>query len=399
MSKNKKFYFLASLIYITPVVFFSDDIKNSNNLLKDSKRDFLEKSREQINASSKAISNLWLGGLNLETSYNFFEGKGISDNYPNFSATISQDIFRSGGISYQIEKGKIVKTLNMAILNKNERELIFNLYNIVLNLKKLDVELKKQKLSIKNQKLIIQNQEDSYLKGVINLVQLDQSIIELNNMKNIEENILSNRIDLISSLKDITDLSYDQINISKFVLPKYDDFINKNIDLDIGSKEVMNLEIDKNLAYTQYLPKLSLFGAYQWENSKIFTGKEDSYKYGLKLTIPISFNFSDAIETAQITYLQAKSKFADSRENQNSIYYRAIDQLKSIERKVKNNLDAVKSYEKILDTTEAYYKHNLKTADDVEMLKNRVKIIKYDSKIYELEQELAKLSVIKLMDM
>ena len=77
-------------------------------------------------------------------------------------------------------------------------------------------------------------------------------------MKNIEENILSNRIDLISSLKDITDLSYDQINISKFILPKYDDFINKNIDLDIGSKEIMNLEIDKNLAYTQYLPKLSL---------------------------------------------------------------------------------------------------------------------------------------------
>ncbi len=383
------------VINLIPICLFgnSDEV-----ILKESKLDLLEKSRKQVEKSSEAIKNLWLGGVNLESSYNFSESKNKSDDYLNFSATVSQDVFRSGGIEYQIEKGKIVKNLNMSIIDKNEQDLIFLLYSLVLNIKKLDVDLQKQKLLIANQQLIISNQQDSYLKGVINLDQLDQSIIELNNIKNIEENIISSRIDLIASLKDITDISYNKIKIPVLNLPSIDNFLTNNIDLDINQKEVYSLDIEKKLAYAQYLPRIAVYGGYQWENSNLFQDEHSSYKYGVKLTVPIGFNFYDAIEAAQATYLKAESNYLDQKENQKSIYDKAILKLESINRKLKNNREAIKRYEQVLDTTEEYYRSNLKTANDVTVLKNRVAITKYDSKIYEIESELVKLSVIKLLN-
>ena len=141
-----------------------------SDLLKDSKLEILEAERNEGQAKGDLTEDLWLGGINLEASYNWFNaGNKYDDDFPKFTATIFQDIFRSGGIYWQIKKGKIVKSLSDKLLNKKEHQLIFSLYELVLNIQKLDLQLQKQELAIENQNILIKNRQDKYLHGVLDL--------------------------------------------------------------------------------------------------------------------------------------------------------------------------------------------------------------------------------------
>jgi outer membrane protein TolC len=370
---------------------------SNENILKDTKVELLEKKRKEAELSGNVIKNSWWGGVTLEGSYNFTDIRGESDNYPSFTASISQDIFRSGGIYWQIKKGKLYKSLNFATLDLEEQTLLFTLYELVININKLDIEIEKQKLLIENQRILIKNLKDSYLNGVADISQLDESIIELNSLKNGEEGIVQSRIDLMTSLKDLTDLNYNEIDVPNFSLISRDEFISKNSNIDIQKKSVEATRLDKNLAYSQYLPRVSLYGSYSYEDThQALRGKESSM-YGAKLTIPLGFNMGDAFEAAQVTYLRSQAQLKDLQENQKSIYERVVTKLQSIDRRIANTKELIESYQNIYSVTESYYKSNLKTEDDVTLLKNRVEISKLDLNIFELDKKGVVLALYKLL--
>jgi outer membrane protein TolC len=362
-----------------------------SDLLKNSKLEILEAERNEGKAKGDLTKNLWLGGINLEASYNWFDaGKKYDDDFPKFTATIFQDIFRSGGIYWQIKKGKIIKSLSEKLLNKKEHQLIFSLYELVLNIQKLDLQLQKQELAIENQNILIKNRQDKYLHGVLDLSRLDEAIIDLNSLKNKKEEIYQARIDLIANLRDLTDLEYNEITIPEFEIIPEETFVEKNFDIDIQKTNIKNSELDKKLAYAQFLPKISVFGSYQYDDSE-FQKINESTTYGVKLTIPIGFGFSNAIETAKATYLKTRSELNDKIETAHNLYKKIISKMESVKRKVANTQELLKSYESLYKTTKEYYESDLKTADDVKILENRVKINKLDLKIYEIELKNLKL--------
>ena len=371
---------------LSPLLLFSE-----TGLLKDSKKELLEIQRKEMNSKGDLIKNLWWGQLNLEGSYNWSDSKGKTDEFPNFTATISQDIFRSGGIYWQIRKGKLYKNLNQTLLDKKEQDLVFNLYKLVLNINKLDIGIEKQRLTITNQNILIKNLKDKYINGVIDISILDESIIQLNSLKNGEEGIIQTRIDLIANLRDITNLDYTQINIPKFETFSIQEFLEKNIDLNVQTQLIEQMRVDKNLAYSNYLPRVSLYGSYQYEDSDNFQNEKDSHRYGVKISIPIGFNMGGAFETAQATYLRSKSELTDKQENQKNIYSRIISKLESIDRRVKNSEELIESYLSIYEITKEYYESDLKTEDDVTILKNRVDISKFDLDIYNIDKKITKL--------
>jgi len=387
------------LILLLPIFLFSN-----SGLLKDSKQTLLENQRKEAELKGDLYKNLWWGGLQLEASYNWTDTPNqkkpterVSDDFLNMKATISQDIFRSGGIYWQIRKGKVFKSLNKMILDKQEKNLIFTLYSLVLQIKKLDIGIQKQQLSIKNQNILITNQKDKYINGMIDISILDESIIQLNSLKNGEEGIVQQRIDLIANLKDITNLDYKQIKVPKFSMISIDRFLNKNIELNIQNQLIEQSRIEKNLAYSKFLPKVSVYGSHQYENSLMFPEERNSFRYGVKLTIPIGFNFSDAIETAKVVYLRTQSELIDKKDTQKNIYSKIISKLESIKRRVKNSKELIQSYQSIYEITNEYYKSDLKTKDDVTILKNRVDISKFDLDIYAIDKELTTLILYQLI--
>lgn len=376
------------LLALTPALLFGD-----SSLLKETKRDLLQKKRAEVELQGEVIKNSWWGGLNLEGSYNFTDSKGKSDNYPNFTATLSQDIFRSGGIFTQIDSGNLYKVLNKTLLDKEERELLFSLYGVVLDIRRLDIQIEQQKLLIENQNILIKNQRDSYMNGVIDISDLDESIIELNSLKNSQEGIIQARIDLITTLRDLTDLDYREIDVPQFPTISIDKFVEKSSNLTIQKHNIEKLKLDRDLVYSQYLPRVSVYGTYQYENSDNFPDEHDSSRYGIKVSIPISFNMGDAFETAKVSYLRSQSELTDMRETQKLIYSKVISKLESIDRRVKNSEELIESYQSIYKITEEYYKSNLKTKDDVTILKNRVEVSKLDLEMYKIDRELVKIAL------
>jgi len=376
---------------------------SNTDLLKESKKTLLENQREESELKGDLYKNLWWGNIRLEGSYNwsdtpnqkFPQGDRVSDDFANFTASISQDIFRSGGIYWQIKKGKLYKTLNRTVLDKVEQDLIFNLYSLVLQIGKMDIEIKKQNLTIKNQNILITNQKDKFINGMIDISILDESMIQLNSLKNGKEGIIQTRIDLISNLKDITDLSYEKIKVPNFPLFTLEKFINQNIDLDIQKKIVLQSEIEKKLAYTNFLPKVSVYGSFQYEDSFNFPEEHNSYRYGVKVSVPIGFNFNDAIQTAKVIHLKTQSELIDKTDIQKNIYNKIISKLESIDRRVKNTEDLIQNYQSLYKITYDYFKSDLKTEDEVTILKNRVEISKFDLKAYQVDKELIKLLLYK----
>jgi len=328
--------------------------------------------------------------LQLNYRYNKSNPYDNTQTSKNASINLNQPIFRSGGIYWQIKKGKIVKSLSEKLLNKKEHQLIFSLYELVLNIQKLDLQLQKQELAIENQNILIKNRQDKYLHGVLDLSRLDEAIIDLNSLKNKKEEIYQARIDLIANLRDLTDLEYNEITIPEFEIIPEETFVKKNFDIDIQKTNIKNSELDKKLAYAQFLPKISVFGSYQYDDSE-FQKINESTTYGVKLTIPIGFGFSNAIETAKATYLKTRSELNDKIETAHNLYKKIISKMESVKRKVANTQELLMSYESLYKTTKEYYESDLKTAETVKILENRVKINKLDLKIYEIELKILKL--------
>jgi len=376
------------LLFLIPPLLFGD-----TSILKETKRELLQKKRDEVEAQGEAIKNSWWGGINLEASYNWTDSLGHRDNYPQFTATISQDIFRSGGIFNQIDSGKLYKILNKTLLDKEERELLFSIYSTVLNIQKLDIQIKQQRLLIENQKIIIKNQKESYLNGVSDISELDKSIIELNTLKNRKEELLQAKIDLIATLKNLTDLNYKDIRVPKFPKISLDEFLKRSSNLAIQRNSIEKLELDKKLIYSKYLPRVSIYGSYQYEDSDRFRNNHSSTAYGIKISMPISFSMGDAFENAKVSYLRSKSELRDLVEKEKLIYSKVISKLESIDRRVRNSQELVKSYQNIYKITKEYYNNNLKSADDVTVFKNRVEISKLDLEMSKIDRELVKLTL------
>jgi outer membrane protein TolC len=373
-----------------------------SDLLKNTKREFLENSRAEAEAIGEATKTMWLGGIDLSGSYETTETDSTNKDFEsysvkNYSARISQDIFRSGGIWWQIKKGKVLKSLTLTKLDASEKDMIFSLYSIVLSIHTLDIELKKMELLIENQNILIKNQKESYESGLLGIKDLDESIIELNTLKNQKEGIFQTRIDLIANMKNITDLQYSEIDIPSFQIPTIDDFLQKSYELDIQEQEIENMRLDKNLAYAQFLPRVSVYGTYNRSDAPFnrMQNQNESYSYGIQLNIPIGFNAAGAIESAQLAYLRSKSELSDKKETEKVKYEKIVSKLKSIDRRKQNSEELIESYLSVQKITEDYFNSNLRTADDVKIIKNRVQISRHDLEIYELDKKLVLIELYK----
>jgi outer membrane protein len=379
---------------LLPLV-FSTFLFAESDLLKDTKKDFLQKSRAEAEAIGDVTKTMWLGGIDLSGSYETTETDSLnpaneSYSVKSYSAKIEQDIFRSGGIWWQIKKGKVLKSLTLTKLDASEKDMIFSLYSIVLSIYKLDIELKKMALNIENQNILIKNQKESYESGLLGIQDLDESIIELNTLKNQKEGIFQTRIDLIANMKNITDLQYSEIDIPTFQIPTMEDFLNKSYELDIQGQEIENMRLDKNLAYAQFLPRVSVYGTYSNSDGPFnqMQGQKESYSYGVKVNIPIGFNAKGAVESAQLAYLRSKSELNDKREIEKVKYEKIVSKLQSINRRKRNSEELIESYLSVQKITEDYFQSKLRTADDVTIIKNRVQISRHDLEIYEIDKKI-----------
>ncbi|MDD2450165.1 MAG: TolC family protein, partial [Sulfurimonas sp.] len=95
----------STLFYIVfPLMLFISLSANDKELLSQEKKNLLLQEQNRYESEYEKLRYNWISPLNLGASYGY--DKVYSGDYgttTNISASISQDIFRSGGITYQIE--------------------------------------------------------------------------------------------------------------------------------------------------------------------------------------------------------------------------------------------------------------------------------------------------------
>lgn len=357
--------------------------------IKDNKLQEIEETKSKSTLESKLLKDSWINSINISadsTKSKSGDNKSTSNKiYLNFE----QEIFKSGGILYTIQKAKLQKDLALQNYELSLNSLNIDIYKLVLELNKIDFQIEKQNYLIENKNLEIDKKQAQYINGVIDIEELDSAVIEKNNLQNQIEDLKTSKDEFIRQLKNLSTTSYKKIkpivleviNLEKY-LEDNKALIIENINSKISKKDI-------SITNSNYLPKLSLFSQIGYEDNNSSNINDDYYNYGIRLSIPLDYNMNKNRQISKINYNLSKIKSKIKKDNEINKYEASIKSLKRIDNKIKNSQKSIKNYENIYKLTQGLYEGLLKTKQDLLTIENRLKSSKLDINILNIDKQIS----------
>lgn len=361
---------------------------NADEILNDNMKDIYDSKEQKAKTDADLVRDSWINPLKVELNYTKSKDTYISRDIMNKQASINldQEIFKSGGIYSTIKKGGLLKTLNTQVVSQEKKSLLAIIYANTIMIKKIDLQIKKLAFDIKSKELTIKKKQQLYEHGLIDISDLDERIIELSRLINEVYNLKSEKFKLIKEFKYISDKSYESIDLSFLTLSSFDEFLERNIQIKVKELTYDTADADKNILYSSYLPKVSLFGNYSYNDTSLSTDKQ-YYQYGAKISMPIDYNSAKIVETARLKTHIASLQTNQTKEYETSFYQYAVDRLENIDGKIKNTNNTIARYENLYEMVKALYKGDLRTIDDVTIMQNRLESSKLDIEILNLDKK------------
>ena len=115
---------------------------------------------------------------------------------------------------------------------------------------------------------------------------------------------------------------------------------------------------------------------------------ENTYSYGVSVSMPLDIRAFNDIEVEKINYLSSKLNLKNIELEEKNFYKTKLSKLKMLENKRKIALDDYKLYDSLLEVIIEEKNAELKTQSDVDILQNSQKIKSIELKIYELERQI-----------
>ena len=362
---------------------------NESEILTQTKQEIIDLKKEQIQQKKKTNQYDWVGDINLKASLSTNQDDIQSEDY---SISISQDIFRFGGIGSKIKYAKELENLQNLELKKDTKDDLSSLYTLLIDIKQNELSLKQNILNTKNTKIDIAHKKSEYKAGQLSISELNNAIMKKNNLRDTYQTILLTKQKNINSLKEYTSKSYNTIKIPNISLLNEGSFLKESLDLKYlsSNKKISNLSYE--IKKSDYLPVLSIDGKYGYSNTDEIKG-DDYYNYGLNLTIPLRFTSSNDIQNTKLEYLINKQNVDKKKNELQLIYNETLLSINSNKQKIKLANEDIKLYEDLLFINIEEYKAGYKTIDDVQTLENSKLIRELDIKFYKLniEKELLRL--------
>lgn len=377
----KKLYFIALLA--------SSVLANQSEILTQTRQEIINLKKEQIEQKEQVNKYNWITDINLNA--NIYNNQDTKEN-ENYSISISQDIFKFGGISAQIDYAKELKKLEDLDLTISTKEDLNTLYNYILDIKLNEISLQQNILNIKNTQIDIEEKKSEYKAGELSISDLNDAIMTKNNLRETYETLLLTKQKNLNSLKQYTSKNYTDIPLPKLELIKKENYLQNSTAIQYAT---LNKNID-NLSYkikkSDYLPTLSFDSQYGYSKSKEIQG-EDYYQYGLNFTIPLSFTSSNDITQSKIEYLKSTKELEKELNNQEAAYKEVLLNINSNNVKIKLAKEDIALYNDLLLVNIEEFKAGYKTQDDITILENSQNIRKLDIKSYKLTIEKLLLSL------
>ncbi|MEA3554516.1 MAG: TolC family protein [Campylobacterota bacterium] len=384
--------------YLLSSLFVSINLYANENVLSQNKHDILNYSYDKSIQDSEKLKKDWINPIYYKYIYNNGETYTTQKSF----ISISQPIFKSGGIYYAIKYASSMERYSKTSIDTQKKELIKQTVNILFQIKKINITIEKQKLSILNAKLDIQRKKEQVLNGILDTSFLDNAIIESNVKQNGLIDLEYQKETFINNLSTLSDKEYTELELPVLKLIKSENYLENNIYIKQAKEDIDSSYWMKNMTLSNYLPTINFTGDYtkyhDIDNSPALS-KDGTTNVGFNITIPFDIKYSYQIQSSKIEYLQKKSTLEDKKREELSKYKNAISKIDSIDKKIDISLSDIKLYDSLLIQIKEQLSVGMKTQSDLDTMVNSKKIKELDSKSLEIEKQIELLEIYSRIEM
>lgn len=357
----------------------------NNEVLSKTKKDIIKNEQMQNIKSSDILEFDWINPINASLSHTKSDRTSPKQTTDNFSISLNQPIFKSGGIYYAIQYAKVNREYLQFATSLKEKSMLTNVYLAILNLKNIDLKIKKQRFLIENAKIDIARKKEQYLSGVIDSSFLDNAILKKNSLEISLLDMISSKIDMLKNFKTLSSMDYKKVELPCLDLINLTTFLKNNLVLKDQISNQKQLNYLKKMRISSYFPTISLFASYNSNRTDYIKVNKDSYKqYGISISMPIfDINRKKNIELQELKYLKSKLDLKDKKKSEMELYDSIVKKVKIYKRKIKLAKKQEKLYKSLLETTKDLFKGGEKTISDVDTMRNSLENTKIDKYIYQ----------------
>ncbi|MEA2046898.1 MAG: TolC family protein [Campylobacterota bacterium] len=383
----KKLFLLCSLF--SSIIVQSDEL---NDILSDNKSLIFDYQFESNTLESDQLSRSWLNPVVLQYRKNYstqFIDRTVKTG--NFSVTIDQPIFRSGGIYYGIKYSQALRDANIAEIKLQKRQMIGDAVSILFNLKKTKLEEMKLKYQIKNDIIDIRQKRDSYEAGLLDSSFLDQAILKRSQDETALLQLELNKMELHQRFSLLSDKNPKNLRLPTLKLISKEDYSKENLELKRDVLRAQQSDYNEKVTWAKYLPTISLQGQYiDGDLNPLFfnpTLQEKYYNYGFSVSMPIDINAFSDIEASKVEKLKAAVEVLERKETVVEEYNWIRNSLGILDKKITLAQKDEKVYKNLFRLTKDLANAGEKTTLDADIMHNSLQIRKIDQKIYEIDKQ------------
>ncbi|MDO9056532.1 MAG: TolC family protein [Sulfuricurvum sp.] len=359
------------------------------SLLSPEKKTVLKHQQEIYESEHQKLRYNWISPLNLNAIYDYDKSAqgGYHSDTETLSSSISQDIFRSGGITYQIKYADAKKQSETIRLQKDIALYNQQLFIALLNYRKNSVLLDQSRKRLENKEIEVFIKRQLYEAGKVDITELNNALMA----KSVEQkSVASLKYSLAEQRYEIAKLS--DINPENFPLPRFDlvgkeQFVEHQFDVEYSRAQADTLKNLSGVTSSRYLPTLSLNGdvGYRRYDPQELSGYSGNYySAGVQLTLPLTYNASATIQEAQATYLKENASIADKKRELGANYAQVIEKIESYRETIAITSENLILYNDLLRAIEAGVNAGTKTGYDLQTLKNTKAIEELEMTINEI---------------
>lgn len=359
------------------------------SLLSPQKKTLLKHQQEIYESEHQKLRYNWISPLNLNAIYDYDKSAqgGYHSDTETLSASVSQDIFRSGGITYQIKYADAKKQSETIRLQKDIALYNQQLFIALLNYQKNSVLQDQSRKRLENKEIEVFIKRQLYEAGKVDITELNNALMA----KSVEQkSVASLKYSLAEQRYEIAKLS--DINPENFPLPRFDlvgkeQFVEHQFDVEYSRAQADTLKNLSGVTSSRYLPTLSLNGdvGYRRYDPQELSGYSGNYySAGVQLTLPLTYNASATIQEAQATYLKENAAIADKKRELDAAYAQVIEKIESYRETIAITSENLILYNDLLRAIEAGVNAGTKTGYDLQTLKNTKAIEELEITINEI---------------
>lgn len=372
---KKIFYILISL-----GLAFGDSLP-----LSEEKIEILKLKRQKNAEDVDVEKNSWISPLIFSASLNNNKDETYKESQTkNAAITWNQDVFRSGGIFYTIEKAEASGQANMLNIDMQEANYLKKIYTLASQIKRDTLKHEQSELVLKNRDIDLFIIKEKYKAGSTDISELNRATIDRDHA----------RTDLIAAKNLLRNEQYELKKLAGYktietiILPDIElisksEYLKQHLELLKYQAEDKSQSAIYKIAQSSYLPKLALNASYGYtQNSGDIVDRDgENYRYGAMISMPLDINAKSAIESERLQLLETRLTQIDRKLELEQEYEMRFATISDYEEKIAVAQDMLNLYNELQTFTQSQVDVGLKSSYELDSLKNSVTI-------QELEKEM-----------